>query len=363
MGTFNPELERDILGIILPYSKVREPVDVSNMVEALVKLLTKNLHEPKKLDSTASQNKNSLSDPGSTDNNDTTTDPSNSESEDSNSEDDTAQAVDSNNPETDNQPTNIHTTQAIQEALQSQEEQQDIGTQLKNIAIKSESQTLRVGITAKEKVIRDFGYTPQEIKASTQLVSKLSVNLRGLLQAQDMDHSKPGLSGNRIARNQVHKIKTGGSRLFLRRTPVKQVNTAIHILLDNSSSMRNRDRFEVAQMTTLAMIKALQHMRGINLALSIFPAVYPYYLNEKIDEVPVAEVLNHHQRPGSKILYPNRPKGDTPLAPSVRLAASRLCALTEPRKILLILTDGDPDSRSEAETAMQEAVELGIEVV
>lgn len=276
------------------------------------------------------------------------------------------ESTDPNNPQStqnlDNQPGSSE--HPIEQALNSTEEEQDMGSQLRNMALKAESQdTLRVAGPAKEQVIREFGYTEHEIKASTQLVSKLSANLRGLLQAQVLDHSKPGLSGNRIARNQVHKIRTGEPRLFLRRSPVKQINTAVHILLDNSSSMRNCNRFEIAKTTTMALLKSLSHVRGINLALSIFPAVYPYRLNGDSETVPVAEILRHERGHTRKLLYPAKTKGDTPLAPAVRLTASRSWGLTEHRKILLILTDGDPDSREEAKEAIKEAIDLNIEVV
>ncbi|WP_045216950.1 VWA domain-containing protein [Desulfonatronovibrio magnus] len=367
-SAFGSELQKDMLDIVLPYSRVQSPEDVSEMVEDLLQLLSKHLQKQKERQPKPDSSEQKDSKPESESDRSGTQDSTNSEK----------RYIDSSNSENtenlDDQPGNSElysegpasratdTIQAIKEALNSTEEQQDIGTQLKNLALEKESQeriSRAVAIPAKEKVIRDFGYTPQEIKAPSKLVSKLSANLRGLLQAQVLDHSRPGLSGNRIARNQVHKIRTGEPRLFLRRSPVKQVNTAVHILLDNSSSMRNYYRFEIAKNTTLALLRSLSYVRGINLALSIFPAVYPYHLSGGSETVPVAEI----RRQGNKILYPAKPKGSTPLAPAVRLAASRLWELTESRKILLIITDGEPDSRVEAEIAIKEAIDLAIEVV
>ncbi|WP_045214249.1 vWA domain-containing protein [Desulfonatronovibrio magnus] len=352
LDTFGPELQKDLLDTVMPYSKVDSPEDVSDMVEALVQLLATHLQKQKqkqerpKPESESDKDTSDTQTPNSTNPQNDSPDPS----------------IPQSTKDQDNQPGNSE--HPIEQALNSTEEEQDIGSQLRNMALKAESRdTLRVAGSAKEQVIREFGYTEQEIKASTQLVSKLSANLRGLLQAQVLDHSKPGLSGNRIARNLVHKIRTGEPRLFLRRSPVKQVNTAVHVLLDNSSSMRNWNRFEIAKTTTMALLKSLSYVRGINLALSIFPAVYPYRLNGDSETVPVAEIMPHGRNHTSKLLYPAKAKGDTPLAPAVMLAASRLCGLTEPRKVLLILTDGDPDSKLEAETAIQEAIDLNIKVV
>ena len=62
------------------------------------------------------------------------------------------------------------------------------------------------------------------------------------------------------------------------------------------------------------------------------------------------------------MLYPPGPRGQTPLAESLRYVASAMLGLPEPRKILVVVTDGEPDSEQDAEVATQEAVNLNIEV-
>lgn len=363
LDTFGPELKKDMLDIVLPYSKVHSSEDVLDMVETLVNLLVKYLQKQGKPQSDTTREQDSKPEPESPDSQDT----SNCENPGSTKHQNSEQSPErSENSDKDNVPSEADIARAVHEALNARDEEQDMGTQLKNLALKKEDRDKidrAVAVSAQEKIIRDFGYKEQEIKAPTQSVSKLSANLRGLLQAQVLDHSRPGLSGNRIARNQLHKIRTGEPRLFLRRSFVKQVNTAVHILVDNSSSMRNCQRFKTARIAALALIKALLCIRGVNVGLSIFPAVYPYHLCAKDDQIPVAEILKHGRRPGKNLLYPSRPKGSTPLAPSLRFAASKLYVLAEPRKTLLIITDGDPDRISDTEEAIREAMDLGIQVV
>jgi len=141
------------------------------------------------------------------------------------------------------------------------------------------------------------------------------------------------------------------------------VNTAIHLLIDNSASMDDNQRFHVTKEVTLALVKSLEHMRGINLAVTAFPAYYPYNRNNGSTSIPVAPLLPHGAKTGRKMFYPGAPKGQTPLHAAVRFAASNMLGLSEPRKILLVLTDGEPDCTDDAEVAVQEAAGLGIEVL
>lgn len=47
LDTFGPELQKDLLDTVMPYSKVDSPEDVSDMVEALVQLLAKHSQKQK----------------------------------------------------------------------------------------------------------------------------------------------------------------------------------------------------------------------------------------------------------------------------------------------------------------------------
>ncbi len=127
--------------------------------------------------------------------------------------------------------------------------------------------------------------------------------------------------------------------------------------------MDENERFHTTKEVTLALVKSLGHMRGINLAVTAFPAYYPYNRNNGSTSIPVAPLLSHGAKTGRKMLYPGAPKGQTPLHAAVRFAASEMLSLPEPRKVLIVLTDGEPDCTEDAEVAVQEAVGLGIEVL
>jgi cobalamin biosynthesis protein CobT len=259
--------------------------------------------------------------------------------------------------------------EAITQALESDLEISDFGQQLKDMALESEElsgnnpRVFGIAEATPASSLPRYGYSQQPVTASSGVVAKLTANLKGLLQAQGLSRNTPSASGNRIARSRLHRIRTGEAKLFLRNASQKQVNTAIHLLLDISGSMDGR-RLAIAKDVVFALVKALAHQRGINLALTLFPAFYPY--NPDITNTgivyPVAELIKHGQRPTSTLPWPGYNYGCTPLAESLIYALSTMVQLSETRKIVLLITDGEPNDSITAKTALDEAASLGIEV-
>lgn len=256
----------------------------------------------------------------------------------------------------------------IRQALDSSSVITDFGNQLRLLAQSREDEQgdrgmYEISRAATNDELRHAGYEPQPITVPSAILAGLSSRLRGLLQAHDLLHATPGMSGHRIARSRLHRIKTGDPRLFLKRTPQKMVHTAIHVLMDHSSSMCNFHRFVKGREVVLALVKALGPLRGVNLGVSLFPAYNQFYGMDHGCRGSVATVLPHNRKNGNTLLYSNTPDGGTPLGPSLRYVVSSMLGLTEPRKIILIITDGDPDSLYEADVSIQEAVSLGFQVV
>ena len=402
VDTFGAQLERDLFSEIITISDVNSPKDVLDMVEKIIRVLAWHAEEqpqgnagpddePDKNPDAASdgasgaaqvQAQGDEDDPAqgdaSQDENqgtpedfdiERTAGPQDSDSAGT-GDDGQGQTSDNDNLQgTGDNPqaeTGSDAKARILEALASDDEIGDLGKQLQDLTWAKETNTdpntYEIARPVNNADLVATGYKPYPVKASSAVVARLSSRLRGLLQAQDLQHGKPGMAGNRIARNRLHRIKTGEPRLFLKKHPQAQVNTAVQILIDNSTSMSENDRFYKAREVVIALTKTLGTLRGINLGMTVFPAFYPYSIRNG-HSIPVATILQHGRRPGSEILYPPEPKGQTPLAPAVRYTASQMLGLQEPRKILLILTDGDPDSGEDARIAIQEAGSLGIQVV
>ena len=123
-------------------------------------------------------------------------------------------------------------------------------------------------------------------------------------------------------------------------------------------------RFYKARNVVLALVKSLEPIPGVNLAVSLFPAYHPYYkVGDSGFRVPVATVLPHGRKNGNSIPYAPAAHGGTPPGPSLRHVASSMLGLAEPRKIIFIITDGEPDSTTDAEIAIREACDLNFQVV
>ncbi len=258
--------------------------------------------------------------------------------------------------------------EAITQALESQEEVSDFGSQLRELArdnehlLGNDPQSFQVAVPALKHLLPKYAYSEQPIMASSAIVSKLSAELKALLQAQGLARNTPSSAGNRIARSRLHRIRTGESKLFLRNNTTRQINTVIHLLVDISGSMAGT-RLLTTKDVVFALIKTLAHQRGINLALTLFPGFYPYNTSPSGDPVyPVAALLSHGQKPASKLLWPLTARGCTPLAESLRYVLSSMVHLSETRKLVILLTDGNPNDDRTARLALDEAQSLGIEV-
>lgn len=178
----------------------------------------------------------------------------------------------------------------------------------------------------------------------------LRVRLHGLLQAQAARRCRPARHG-RLHGGSLHRFATGNPRLFLSECRRPALNTAVHILLDCSGSMSG-EAMCLARQACFAVAVALDGIRGVNPAVTAFPAgrgtndVFP--------------LLRHGERMTDRFAV--HAAGGTPLGPALWHVLQALQAQPEERKILLILTDGVPDAFRPCELAIHSAIRLGVEV-
>lgn len=169
-------------------------------------------------------------------------------------------------------------------------------------------------------------------KHSTQLRRRLQV----VLDAKRRDQTKLGYSGKKLSRNKLHRLRCGDTRVFSRKIEHKELNTAIHLLVDTSGSMRNRpdSPLQRALEACYALGAALDTIQYVNLAISSFPDRHGAHRTNQIkdfDEILKMKRFNLEAR------------GGTPTAEAMLHAAYTLALQPEPRKIIFVLTDGEPD--------------------
>ena len=190
---------------------------------------------------------------------------------------------------------------------------------------------------------------PEEKAEALQSCNALRQRLQGLLQAQALRRCAIGRRG-KPHHASLHRLSVGNPRIFRRESVQSGLNTAVHILLDCSGSMSGPP-IKLACQSCYAVAKALEGIKGVNLAMTVFPA---------ISRVAAVFPLVRH---GTKVsdAFAVSASGGTPLAPALWWVLQTLYAQAENRKIILILTDGVPDAVQPCEYAIRQAERLGVE--
>lgn len=171
----------------------------------------------------------------------------------------------------------------------------------------------------------------------------LRYRLQGTLQATRMRDTAPSRHG-RLCPHNLHRMFVGNPMIFRSNSPISAVNTALHLLVDCSGSMAGQP-IRRARQACFAIAHALKAVPGINLGVTTFPAQ-----GETYSVTPVLE----HGRP-CHANFKFETTGSTPLTEALLWATQELCRQPEPRKILIVLTDGSPDNPVTCKQAIAEA--------
>lgn len=191
---------------------------------------------------------------------------------------------------------------------------------------------------------------------------KIRASLQGLIQSSRYERPVNKRSGNRIDGRKLVRLSQGDSRIFERRTHKQAPNTALHLLVDASGSMNNRvsqnstiTLAHIAMDSAVALALALEGISGVNPAITRFPHG---------DTDNVNPLLKHGQkvRPHAAA-FSAVTNGGTPLHTALWYAAASVMATREDRKVIMILTDGEPDDYDAAKSVIRRCEATGIELV
>ncbi|HYN77229.1 MAG TPA: VWA domain-containing protein [Lamprocystis sp. (in: g-proteobacteria)] len=186
--------------------------------------------------------------------------------------------------------------------------------------------------------------------------AKLAARLQGLVQAHDMAKTRTVRRGHTVSTRHLHRAAVGDDRIFQRNDTRVSTNTAVHLVLDLSESMeRGPDR--IALDAAMALALALEPMRGVSCAATAFPGR---------DEDPsvVTRIKSHGDRVAARAgAFVQEARGGTPMTGALWYAAADLLARPEERKVILTLTDGDPNDWDSAAGMVTRATAAGIEMI
>ena len=217
-------------------------------------------------------------------------------------------------------------------------------------ADKAESSVIDI-LEAKGKSPDDYNPNPtfspvKGLVTSGQLRSVLKEKFRAMTTAR-FDESR---RGSRLNQRRVHRLSANDARVFIRTTDRRELDTAVFLLADVSGSMSLDNRIGMASDAMLCTAAALSGLPGVKVAAGTFPGLFSVL---KFGESPMGRTA----RFGLPCF------GSTPMHEGVVWATGELSRRAEARKILLVMTDGEPDCSRRAKAAIEAARAVGIEVM
>ncbi len=198
------------------------------------------------------------------------------------------------------------------------------------------------------------------LKATLQTSAHLRTHLQGLVQASQENRTHPKRHGRGIDLKRLARSQTGETRLFIKRHPRIAPNTAVHLLVDISSSMSKSDpetgqrSYQLANQAALALALALEVIPGVTLAVSYFPG----------HRSDVTEVLRTGQSARRQAaFFDQKPRGCTPMAPAIWYAAHQFLQQKQTRKLMIVITDGAPDDEESTRDVIGRCQQNGFELL
>lgn len=194
---------------------------------------------------------------------------------------------------------------------------------------------------------------------------KIRAALQGLVQSQTLNRSQHACRGRRMDGKRLHRLPLGETKLFQRKQVKAAPNTAIHLLLDKSESMGYQvtdsqgqpigSRMPIALEATLALALAFEGIPGVNPGVTAFPGSH---------DDSVFRLLEHGQRVNARTgAFSLAATGSTPMTEAIWFGAASLLRCREPRKVLMVMTDGQPNDTLSTLELLQRCRDSGIETV
>lgn len=189
--------------------------------------------------------------------------------------------------------------------------------------------------------------------------SRMRARLLGLLQALRRSPVGYGTSGRKLASNRLARMALGDARIFRRRKETARVNTAVVVLLDASGSMYSdaggRCRADIANPAAFALHHTLAGIEGV----AVLSAAFHF---RDAETPPVQLLVDFDEKPKSAA-FNLTPDGGTPTADALWFARAALLQRSEPRRLILLLTDGYPNDPDATRAATARCHQDGIEII
>ena len=186
------------------------------------------------------------------------------------------------------------------------------------------------------------------------LVSRLVRVFAKELQDKRRRPSKLAPAGGQVVGNRVWRIKrVGDMNVFRVRSEVTGIDAAATILLDRSGSMDGC--IKMAAEVSVACAQALERISKVKTSIEMFPG--------SSHNTQTLQAFGESARQIQKRVQDVYACGGTPLAEAIAEVVPKLMAQRVTKRVLLIVTDGEPNNVESAMRALEHARKSDIEVM
>ena len=196
-------------------------------------------------------------------------------------------------------------------------------------------------------------------------VSAYGARLARLLMSQESKRNEGGYSSGRIDRRRLSQLVAGNQNIFARTEDVRTSETRLMLAVDGSSSMRSINTMSAVHVVNDALGRA-----GVKYDVTEWGGLSLGGGRDVMGELPWIVTHKHSHENYRKLqttLNFQPVGGDTPSYAALMTYANMMSSWHEPRKILLMLTDGEPNGnnreRDMCSTLVKEMEAIGIEVI
>ena len=196
-------------------------------------------------------------------------------------------------------------------------------------------------------------------------INSLTLALHNYVKAKTLATSEQVDVGRSLNVKRAIRIPLGETNIWNKKTYDLDHNTSIHILVDTSSSMLSTasegnfpnyrlSRIDHAKICAYCIAKALEGVPNTESQVSFFPGGGNYEVG--ICKQPWESVKSTMK------YFDQKPMGSTPMAQAMAYALTKFKYSDKDRNILLIITDGMPDSIPNLKEQLAQCENLGIEL-
>jgi len=189
----------------------------------------------------------------------------------------------------------------------------------------------------------------------------LRTRLRTQLEAVARSHPFIARRGTRIEGRRLYRLALGDSRIFRRQVEGAKLETAVQLLIDRSSSTSG-EVIELSKLSAAALAAAVEGLGGVDLSIALFPMALPGQ-GGPAEGVGVVKPFGAPLRKVAGRLPWIRAAGGTPLAPAMLWAGLNLLRQNRSRRVLFVLTDGEPDNTAQCLEVLADLRRMRIEPV